>query len=146
MNFDMYESDLSTTISAKLGHLLMVADLSMIDREIAVNYMKMCESEKDLNILYKDMDQYNKFYFFNRLNIPEKLRGAGTGRLLLNEVIKYCNENQIFLVNTASNYGDMGQSNLIKFYEDAGMKLVHSDGLLVYYPSLQNKQTNKIKI
>jgi GNAT superfamily N-acetyltransferase len=60
------------------------------------------------------------------------LRHQGLGKELLKHTLKYCLENKIVLINTANSYGDMKQSDLIKFYEDNGMVLIHAGGLLIY--------------
>ena len=89
---------------------------------------------------------YDKVYFFNRLNIPKKVRDLGLGKELLQEVINYCNEKEIFLVNTASSSGDMRQKKLIDFYISSGMKLIHNEGLLVYYSGITPNIKKKIKL
>lgn len=146
MNFKKYESDLSTTISATVQNVLLVADISRIDKDIAINYIEMCEDKSVKSLILEKLVNYDKVYFFNRLNIPKKVRDLGLGKELLQEVINYCNEKEIFLVNTASSSGDMSQKKLIDFYISSGIKLIHNEGLLVYYSGITPNIKKKIKL
>ncbi len=139
MKFEKYESDLSTTIAATVKDLLLVADMSKIDKQQAQNYIEMCEDEIIKKSVLDKLNTSEKVYFFNRLNVPKKLRDLGLGKELLQEVINYCNEKNIFLVNTASSSGDMSQNKLINFYIDSGMKLIHNEGQLA-----ELKKLNKL--
>lgn len=146
MKYEKYESSLSTTISTVVKGLLLIADLSKIDKEIAKKYIDMCENKKVKELLLEKIENCEKFYFFNRLNVPNKIRGLGLGKELLEEVIKYCDEKNIFLINTANNSGDMGQSKLVQFYINSGMKLIHEEGLLIYYSGIDLSVKKKPKI
>ena len=140
MKFERYESDLSTTIAATVQDVLLVADMSRIEKEHAANYIEMCEDDNVKLPILEKLNNTDKVYYFNRINVPKKVRDLGLGKDLLQEVIKYCNEKDIFLVNTASSSGDMSQKKLIDFYVDSGMKLIHNEGLLVYYTGVTPKK------
>ena len=100
---------------------------------MAIDYVSMVENH-EAQIQLTDLIKKSQIcLFFNRLNVPKKLRGRGLGGLLLKSTLHYCHKNRIFLINTANNYGEMGQDNLINFYEKYGMKLVHEEGLLVFH-------------
>lgn len=133
------QSSMSTSISQEINERLIIADLSVIDPQFALGYLEMCENNKLKEKLINTMNSANEVYFFNRLNVPRELREGGYGSILLKEVLSYCDKKDIFLVNTASNSGDMGQKKLINFYVKNSMTLVHKDGILVYHHSLTPK-------
>jgi GNAT superfamily N-acetyltransferase len=100
------------------------------------------------NELLLILNKNEPIYFFNRLNVPKEFRWNGYGKLLLKKVLEYCATNNYMLINTANEYGEMGQSNLIRFYEKNGMLLADKEGIFIYHnlinKSIENKKTRKI--
>lgn len=123
-------------------NLLAVAEISKIDKESFFSYCQLAQTLQDLEGIEKSLENCSDFYFFNRLNVPRKLRGQALGGQLLKSVLTYCNDKNIALINTANEYGDWTQEQLISFYEKAGMKLIHPEGLLIYHSNLTKKIKN----
>lgn len=130
------KSDYSASFYIKVGHKIALAEMTFIDPEIATGYIELAKNKVIQKEMLDVMSKSSGILFFNRLNVPESLRNNGYGKTLLKEVLQFCKENNYFLINTASNYGDMGQENLIQFYEKNGMKLLHKNGLLAYHSTI----------
>jgi GNAT superfamily N-acetyltransferase len=151
---NLIEEVINTTTAnfmIKLDRKMAVAEISLIDKEVAFGYLEMSkQSNRELfNELVSVLNRNEPVYFFNRLNVPKDFRGNGYGTLLLKKVLDYCLKNNYMLINTANEYGEMGQDNLINFYEKNGMKLIEKSGLFVYHNSINstlNIVKNKVKI
>lgn len=122
--------------------IIGIADISVMTKKDAKSFLELLDDEQMYDY---HIDTSEKVYFFNRLNIPDNHRNQGLGEQLLKCVLDFCQQNNAFLINTASNYGKMGQDNLINFYKKNGMTLVHPDGLLVYFPEHKPIIKNKIR-
>lgn len=134
----------SISFSIKDGNNIALSELSIMDSSIAESYLSLAEN-KDSEIIKKSLElirNSKEIYFFNRLNVPNSMRGKGLGEKLLDSTLNYFKENNLFLINVANNYGEMGQENLIKFYEKNGMKLIHEEGLLIYHKELISLDLN----
>ena len=132
------ESEYSTSFYIKVGMRIALAEMTIMDKEMALSYLELAKVlPEEKNKILQVVDKSDKVMFFNRLNVPAPLRGNGYGKILLKNVLDYCEEKSIFLINTASNYGEMGQKNLINFYEKSGMKLVEENGLLIFHNDLK---------
>ena len=128
--------------SIKEDNRLALSEISIIDKEMANIYGADLKSKN--KILYEDLfKKSSRFAFYNRLNVPKELRGKGIGSLLLNKTLEYCHENNILLINTVNNYGDMSTKELINFYEKNGMKLIQKEGLMIYHKEQNNFVNNK---
>lgn len=134
-----------------LENRIAIAEMSFIDKQFGKGYLEMIE-EGNTSLLNQTSDCLEKsdgVLFFNRLNVPPAFRNSGYGQQLLQACLNFCKENNYFLINTASNYGEMGQKSLIEFYQKGNMLLVHPDGLLIYHSGIDNsvqiKPKNKLK-
>lgn len=123
---------------------IALSELTFIDKSHALGYMNLADA-KDKEKYSQVIENADKCLFYNRLNVPLELRKKGLGTILLEATIKFCKENDIALINTANEYGQMGHNNLIKFYQKHGMQLVHNDGLFLYHSSLDNNLELKEK-
>lgn len=141
------ESDYSTSFYIKIGMRIAIAEMTIMDKEMAQSYLQIAKklSSEEKDYIQNILEKSEKVMFFNRLNVPAPLRGNGYGKSLLENVLNYCKENNIFLINTANNYGAMGQKNLISFYENSGMKLIEREGLLIFHKNLENININVSK-
>lgn len=64
-----------------------------------------------------------EWFFFSRLNVPERLRGRGIGSALMSRLVELLDEHQLNVVNEINPYGresDMGFKELKAFYEKYG--------------------------
>ena len=76
-----------------------------------------------------------KWMWFSRLNVPEKLRGKGYGTKLMKQLVAWLDKNQINLVNGVSPYGDWSLKQTLKFYEKYGFvsDKKHPEMMVRYY-------------
>lgn len=124
------------------GNRLAISEITLYPKETILDYLENVKG-KALSEILPLIEKSENFYFYNRLNVPTQLRGQGLGKILLKETLSYIADNNGFLLNTANNYGDMGQKNLISFYEKGNMKLVDKKGILVYHKDLEKTPTLK---
>ena len=143
-------SDYGANFSVLADNTIALSEISVIPVECAENYFDLIDSADVQAAMKIIISNASACCFYNRLNVPERLRKQGIGKALLDKTLEYCAENNILLINTANNYGDMGQKNLIDFYKENGMILLHKEGLLAYHKDLElvikNNISNKHKI
>jgi GNAT superfamily N-acetyltransferase len=118
------------------NHKIALSEMSFIEKDMAKGYLSMTEDKSLSTEVERLLDDSEGVLFYNRLNVPVNMRNCGYGKKLLEETLKLCKEKNYMLLNTANNYGQMGQDNLIKFYQTGGMTLLHDDGLLVFHKDL----------
>jgi predicted GNAT family acetyltransferase len=124
---------------------IAISEISLYPKEMILEYLHNVKG-KTLSDILPLIEKSEQFYFYNRLNVPTQLRGIGLGKILLKETLSYIAKNNAFLINTANNYGDMGQDNLINFYQKGNMKLVDKNGLLIYHSDLEKTPSLKNNI
>lgn len=133
------ESDMSLSFFIIKDNKIALSEMTILYKDLAIDYLKMMPNGEEKEKVAYLINNASKVYFFSRLNVPKALRGFGLGEALLLKTLDYMKETNSFLVNLASNYGEMGQENLIEFYQKNGMKLIHKDGFLIYHSDLENK-------
>lgn len=124
---------------------LALAEISKIDKESFHGYLNIGSKKKNIQKIKDELSQCENYYFFNRLNVPQKMRGQGLGKALLNAVLNFCRDNNIALMNTVNNYGDMSTKDLIHFYQKSGMDLIDKKGLLVFHNNITLNPKKVIK-
>lgn len=77
-----------------------------------------------------DVEDENVWYF-NRLLVPEKLRGKGIASILLDELVKVLNKEGITLICEVNAYGDMSEKELKRMYVRHGFSMT-KEGYLIY--------------
>lgn len=102
----------SKMFSHQEDNLLAVADVSQLGEDSPF-FEEGSEFERLKNI-------EGIWYYFNRLNVPEKIRGRGIARKLLTEVISWADENGINILNEVLASGDMTKEQLMTLYEQFG--------------------------
>lgn len=107
--------------------------------DLGKDYVDLIENKKDKEKFLKEFETVSKVYFFSRLNVPKKLRGQGLGKKLMQETVKFCEENNAMLINTVNPYGEMTLEETNQFYQNCGMKLLNKQGLLVYSRNMKNE-------
>jgi len=75
--------------------------------------------------LYKDILPENyitkQWWYFNRLNVPERLRGKGFSKELITKLCEWANVNNIAIFNEITPYGvDLSLNKLITLYAKFG--------------------------
>lgn len=135
----IYVSPQTIQINFLIDNALAVAELSGIDPKTAQDFLSESQGayKKVVSLAQGLITPETPLYFFNRLNVPEKLRQQGIGTLLLNELETVAKEKNALIINTASSYGELSQKDLIAFYQAHHFQLIHKDGLLVYHPQLE---------
>lgn len=140
------QSDQAVSFYIIKDNKIALSELTMIG-QLGADYADLIKNKADKQLFLSEIENVKKVYYFSRLNVPEKLRNQGIGRLLMDNTIEFCKQNNAMLINTVNPYGDLNLNELNEFYQKSGMKLVNKQGLLIYSPKMQynNIQTNKIK-
>lgn len=136
MDIKIIKSHESVSFHIYLEQTVALAEISKIDKESFQGYLELCSNKKNLQKMKYELSQCENYYFFNRLNVPQKMRGQGLGKTLLNATLNFCRDNNIALMNTVNNYGDMSTKDLIYFYQKSGMQLINKKGLLVFHSNI----------
>lgn len=136
-------SDSGFSFAIIQGQKLAIAEASFLEKGIALASFQDCQVSKKLINTYKTrLKECSKAYFFNRINVPKQMGNQGIGTQLLKEVINYIDNENAFLLNHVNPYGDLDREQLIHFYTKHGMKLLHEDGLLIYYKCISLEENN----
>ena len=136
MDIKITNSYESISFHIYLEQTVALAEISRIDKDSFQRYLELCSNQKNIQKIKDNLSQCDNYYFFNRLNVPKKMRSKGLGKTLLNAVLTFCKDNNIALMNTVNNYGDMSTKDLIEFYKKSGMKLLNKKGLLVFHSNI----------
>lgn len=62
----------------------------------------------------------DKCYYFNRINVPESMRGQGFGKQLLNQVVEWADANQYTIILEINPYGQLNKQQLRALYARFG--------------------------
>lgn len=65
---------------------------------------------------------YKNWYYFNRLNVPAPIRGRGIAKKLMNQVVEWADQNQIYIHLDINPYGDLNLEQLTSFYKRYGFQ------------------------
>lgn len=137
------ESDMAVSFSIMMGHTLAISELTIFPKELAIEFVNDATiNQEQKNLVLNSIEKSDNVYFYNRLKVPASNEEQGYGTKLLIATLKFIEEKNAFLINTANAYGKKDQENLIAFYRKNGMVLIHEDGGLVYSPSLDLEQLN----
>ncbi len=144
MDIQINETDYAVSLFIIVDNKIALSELSRIDF-VVDDYADMIKKE-DFNLFKEELKNVNGVFYFSRLNVPEKIRGRGIGKSLMEKTIEFCEEKNYMLINTVNPYGEMNLEELNNFYEQSGMKLLNEDGLLIYSKNLNSKNKNKKQI
>jgi predicted GNAT family acetyltransferase len=119
------------------NYLLSLAELSSVDTNELIDIITSV-STKLFNI-----KQDEKWFFFNRLNVPQSIRNQGIASILMQSLVNLADSNSINILNPISSSGDMSNCLLTKFYMKYGFELV-IPGLLIrkFIPTLHVGNSN----
>jgi len=100
----------------KDGMRLAVLDIALIHPEFVKGY-------------YPSLDSSKTWFYFHRLNVPEKIRRKNHANNLLEEMCEWVDVNNVNIINEVSPYSDGGLDlkQLIKLYEKFGFVLINPD-------------------
>ena len=143
MDIQINETDYAVSLFIIVENKIALSELSRIDC-IVEDYADMIKGKENLKLFENELKNVNGVFYFSRLNVPEKIRGKGIGKALMEKTIQFCDEKNYMLINTVNPYGDMNLEELNQFYEKSGMKLVNKDGLLIYSKNLNSKKINNL--
>lgn len=143
MDIQINETDYAVSLFIIVENKIALSELSRIDC-IFEDYADMIKGKENLKLFENELKNVNGVFYFSRLNVPEKIRGKGIGKALMEKTIQFCDEKNYMLINTVNPYGDMNLEELNQFYEKSGMKLVNKDGLLIYSKNLNSKKINNL--
>lgn len=138
------QSDYAVSFYVVQDNRIALSELTLIG-ELGKDYLDLIKKKEDRELFLKEIDSVDKVYYFSRLNVPEKLRNQGIGRLLMQKTIDFCEENNAMLINTVNPYGDLNLKQLNEFYEKSGMRLVNKKGLLIYSRQMRKININNFK-
>lgn len=133
-------SDYAVSFYIIIENKIALSELTLIN-DLGADYVELIKNKKDKELFLNEIKNVEKVYYFNRLNVPEKLRNQGIGNALMQKTIDFCKESNAMLINTVNPYGDLNLKQLNEFYEKSGMKLLNTKGLLVYSRNIS--QNNK---
>lgn len=122
-----------------------LAEFSILEKMMAKKWIIENKKDKELtnNILHL-LSCSSQAFFFNRLNVPEKIQNQGIGRELVLASINYARENNLFLINTINPYGSLDKQQLLEFYEKHGFYNL-KDGFMVYHKDILSLIPEKSK-
>lgn len=93
-----YINDLGITVYEKIENKLALAEAS------------------DITEVYKGKTNKNRVYYFNRINVPEEIRGKGIGSQLLDELLNIIQQNDATLLCEINPYGGLDFDELHDWY------------------------------
>lgn len=130
-------SSLSVSFSLIEGHKIAVSECSVLEKSLAYDFLNSATIDKKEIDIYKEfLDRCDKVYFYSRLNVPKSMGGKGIGTKLLKKTLQYMDRENAFLINTVNAYGSLNTQELIDFYEKHSMRVIHKEGLLIYYKEM----------
>lgn len=144
MDIQINETDYAVSLFIIMENKIALSELTRIDF-VVDDYADMIKKE-DFKLIEEELKDVNGVFYFSRLNVPEKIRGRGIGKSLMEKTIEFCEKKNYMLINTVNPYGEMNLEELNNFYEKSGMKLLNEDGLLIYSKNLNSKNNNKKQI
>lgn len=97
-----------------------IAELSLTN-----SYKEILEQEYSIKV-------EQPLFFFNR--IKAKVEGRGEGTLLMQEIVKILDEQNVAVINHINPYGSMDLEALVKFYTKFGFKSI-DDQLMIRIPN-----------
>jgi hypothetical protein len=140
------KTDYAVSFFYRKDFFVACAEASMMEKKDVLSYLDISLiDEKDMSIIQQTLAQSQSAWFFNVLNVSTYLRKKGIGRLLVEKMTEFCRENNAFLLNAASSYGENGlnQQQLVAFYEKSGMLKLNAEGLMIYHGNLSQMVNNK---
>lgn len=123
------EDKLTKNITDNNVSFSIVRDNSMAIAELGYTiiepYAEFIDDKERLN---------DKWFFFNRLNTPARIRKQGFAAKLMDEVVGWADDKKINIINTINPYGDMNMTQLITFYKKYGfVEAGPEKGLMIRY-------------
>ena len=118
------QSDCAVSFYILQENKIALSELTLIG-QLGKSYVNLIKKKEDKELFLSELKRSDKIYYFSRLNVPEKLRNKGIGRLLMQKTISFCEENNAMLINTVNPYGDLNLKQLNEFYQKSEMKLVN---------------------
>jgi GNAT superfamily N-acetyltransferase len=88
--------------------------------------------ESLVNDIYEIKSKNQTWYYFNRLNVPEKIRNRGIATELMNELVDWADLEEINILLDINPYGDMSYNDLKKFYKKFGFKVKKKSLIRLY--------------
>lgn len=141
------KTDYAVSFFYRKDFFVACAEASMMEKKDVLSYLDISLIDaKDMQVIQQVLAQSQSAWFFNVLNVSTYLRKKGIGRLLVEKMTQFCRENNAFLLNAASSYGENGlnQQQLVAFYEKSGMLKLNEEGLMIYHGNLSGiAQKNK---
>lgn len=127
------ESDMSTSLYIIDGHKMATSEISIFFKDSALDFIENSQlNNQQKEHLIQALEKSDQIYFYSRLKVPPGLTNKGIGTQLLQETLKYIEDKNAFLINTANAYGEKNQDELIEFYQKNKMILIQYDGGLVF--------------
>lgn len=108
----------SISISIPDKHCLSLCELSVINNIIAEMTINQI-AEQPFKI-----EPTEKWFFFNRLNVPPKVRRKGIATAMMTTLVQLADNYSINIMNTINPSGDMTMAQLVTFYAKYGFESV----------------------
>lgn len=94
----------------KIDHYLALAELTIMENSL-------------VDDIYEIKSKDQTWYYFNRLNVPVKIRNQGIATELMNELIQWADSEKINILLDINPYGDLSYKQLKEFYKKFGFKV-----------------------
>ena len=76
------------------------------------------------------------WYFFNRIRVPDAEQGKGYGNALMDMVVAWADENQVYIYNQINPYGRLDLQALRKFYSKYKFESYKTDHEMIRRPTV----------
>lgn len=114
MDIQINETDYAVSLFIIMENKIALSELTRIDF-VVDDYADMIKKE-DFKLIEEELKDVNGVFYFSRLNVPEKIRGRGIGKSLMEKTIEFCEKKNYMLINTVNPYGEMNLEELNNFY------------------------------
>lgn len=81
--------------------------------------------------IYHEINHEGTWYYFNRLNVPLKMRNEGIAKQLLQQVSEWADQERINILLDINPYGDLDLRQLIALYMKFGFKQTLSTNTMI---------------
>jgi hypothetical protein len=109
-----------------------VSDLSVSFYIMEHNKLAIADLTK-MDYLEDFFKEDGNWYYFNRLNIPNGFRIQNASILLMQEISKWADENQINIFDEINPYGKLNLEQIIVFNKLFGFKMYQQPNAMVRY-------------
>ena len=86
------------------------------------------KTDEDIRPCVAEISKIDDQWYFNRLNVPDKIRRNGYGTCLMEELVNILDNNEIDLICDLNPSGEMNMAQLTSFYKKFGFIYTNASG------------------